>query len=139
MEKVKIIVLQTMFISFGILLGLSFESFCYREEIQLAWYHPVSIVLAGLLCSFPTLLLTTEKELPKSQYRVRIFLHFLALFAFVMGFGYLFRWYTMWIGALFVAGEFVFVYIFVWVVTTWLGQRDQKEINAALKDIQDEE
>lgn len=139
MDKLKFLVQQAMIISFGILIGVSIEGLAYREEIQFTWYHPLSILIAGVFCSLPTLFLWTEKELPKLQHRIRIGLHFLFLFAFVMGFGYVFRWYTMWVGALFVAVEFVFIYNFVWVATTWLGHRDQKDINEALKSIQDEE
>jgi len=139
MEKVKFLFQQTMMISFGILVGISFQGFCYREQIEFQWYHPVSILIAGVVCSLPTLFLWTEKELPRKRYIVRIILHFLALLAIVMGLGWIFHWYTMWIGALFIAGEFVFVYVFVWCVTTWIGRVEGKNINNALDGIRDEE
>lgn len=139
MEKIKFIFQQTMMISFGILVGISFQGICYGEDICFQWYHPLSILLTGIVCSVPTLFLWGGEELPRRQYITRIIAHFFALFVIVMCIGKIFRWYTMWIGALFVAGEFIFVYIFVWIATTWIGTVDEKNINNALGDIRDEE
>jgi len=139
MERVKFIFQQSMMISFGILVGMGFEGFIYRDNIRFMWYHPISVIFAGIVCSLPTLFLCSENEMSRKKYILRIVLHFISLFAVVMILGKLFRWYTVLEGALFVAGEFVFVYIFVWVATTWMGLRDGKEINNALDDIRDDE
>lgn len=139
MEKIKFLFQQTMMISFGILVGISFQGVCYGERINFEWYHPLSILITGVVCSVPTLFLWGGEELPRGKYIVKIVLHFLSLFAIVMVIGRLFHWYTMWIGALFIAGEFIFVYVFVWIATSWIGHVDGEHINNALEGIRDEE
>lgn len=139
MDKLKFLFRQTMMISFGMLIGLSVEGMYYQNDFHLEWYHPLTIVIAGAICSLPSLLLLTTRELPTAKYRMRIGLHFLFLFLLVMGIGYLFKWYRYLGGALFVACIFVFVYIFVWVVNSWMGKRNQESINAVLDQIRDEE
>lgn len=139
MEKIKFLFQQAMMISFGILVGLSIEGFVYGNDLNLKWYHPISIVLAGIVCALPTFILCSEKEMPRNKFIVRIVLHFLSLFVIVMTFGNFFKWYKEWDGALFVAGIYFFVYIFVWIVTTWLGAIEGKNINNALDGIRDEE
>lgn len=139
MEKLKYLFQQIMMISFGILIGITVEGIFYGKEIAFEWYHPLSILMTGVVCSLPGLFLWGGDELPRRKYMFRIVLHFLVLFALVMGIGKLARWYTMWVGALFIAVEFIFVYIFVWVATTWMGHVDGKHINNALDGIRDEE
>lgn len=142
MERIKMLFLQSMMISFGILIGLSIQGIIYKsigDTITLQWYHPLSIVVAGFLCSLPTLLLTSDEHIPKSKYHLRIIIHFIILFIVIMVFGRLVNWYTQLDGAISVAIEFVFIYNFVWVGNAWLGVKDQKKINQALDDIRDEE
>lgn len=136
------LLLQSMMISFGILIGLSVECIYYQligDSVTLCWYHPVSILIAGALCSIPSLVLYAAKDLPMKKYRISIVLHFLFLFAVVMGMGYLFKWYNHVDGAIFVAIEYIGVYIFVWVASSWIGWIDQNRINDALDSIRDEE
>lgn len=139
MEKIKFLFQQAMTISFGILVGLSIEGLVYQDNISLKWYHPISIVVAGVICAIPTFLFYSEKEMPREKYMVRIIIHFISLLAVVMMLGKFFRWYNQIDGALFVAGIYVCVYIFVWVATTWLGAVEGKHINKALDDIRDED
>lgn len=139
MDKLKMLFMHSMMISYGILVGISVEAVVYHADVDFRWYHPISILITGLICAIPSLLLVCEKELPRKQYIAKIILHCLILFVVVMGLGKLFRWYASLVGAIFVAGEYFFVYIFVWVASTWMSLRDQQHINAALKDIQDEE
>ena len=139
MEKIKFLFQQTMMISFGILVGISFQGLIYGNEIYFTWYHPLSILISGVVCSLPTLILWSDKEVSRKKYIIQIIVHFLLLFAIVMTMGKIFRWYTVIEGALFVAGEFIFVYVFVWVATTWIGAVDGKNINNALDGIRDEE
>ncbi len=142
MGKVKWLFQQAMMISFGILVGLSIECLYYRiigDSVTLSWYHPVSILLAGVLCALPSLILDWAKELPRSMNRLGIVLHFLFLFGVVMGLGYVFQWYHHIDGALFVAIEYVGVYIFVWIASMWIGLVDEKKINNALDSIRDED
>ena len=57
----------------------------------------------------------------------------------VLGLGWLFNWYSELEGALYIVGIFTFVYLFVWVASSWMGASDQKHINNALESIRDEE
>ena len=142
MYRLKWLFQQTMMISFGIVVGLSIECICYRlvhDTVTLEWYHPISIVLAGFLCSLPSLVLDWAKDFTKAKYRLSIVLHFIFLFVIVMGMGYVFRWYTKIGGAIFVAVIFVGVYIFVWLASAWIGVMDQNKINDALDNIRDTE
>lgn len=138
-EKLRIIFVQTVMISFGILAGISIQGLLTAGDFSFTWYHPASIIITGFLCSFPTLLLYSEKQVSRKMYIVRIVLHCFFLFALVMGLGWLFKWYTKPSGALIVAIEYVFVYSFVWITNAWLGAKDQKKINSVLDDIRDEE
>lgn len=142
MDKIKWLFQQSMMISFGILVGLSIECIYYQlinDTITLEWYHPLSIVLAGLLCALPSLVLDLAKELPSDKNRLCIGIHFVFMFAVVMVMGYVFNWYNHIDGAIFVAVEFIGVYIFVWVASAWIGLMDQKKINQALDSIRDVE
>lgn len=142
MNKLKIVLQQAMMISFGILLGISAEAVYYRcvcDDITLKWYHPISIVLAGFLCSMPTLILLCDAEISRKKYRIRIAIHCVLVGAIVMGLGYFFNWYTNLTGFIFIVIEYFCIYAFVWACSLWIGVMDEKKINAAIKYIQDEE
>lgn len=142
MGRIKWLFQQAMMISFGILVGLSIEAIYYRiigDSITLAWYHPISILIAGVLCSLPSIFLELTKDLPKNKNRLGIVLHFIFLFIVVMTMGYVFKWYHHFDGALFVAIEYVGVYVFVWLASMWIGLVDEKKINNALDSIRDED
>jgi len=142
MGRIKWLFQQAMMISFGILVGLSIEAIYYQiigDSITLAWYHPISILIAGVLCSLPSIFLELTKDLPKNKNRLGIALHFVFLFIIVMIIGYVFKWYRHLDGALFVAIEYVGVYIFVWLASMWIGLVDEKKINDALDSIRDED
>lgn len=130
---------HTMMISFGILIGMSLEGVMYLNDIDFRWYHPLSVVVTSVLCSIPSLILCSERELPRNKFRIRIAIHFLLLFTMVLGLGWLFNWYSKLEGALYIVGIFTFVYLFVWVASSWMGASDQKHINNALESIRDEE
>lgn len=139
MDKLKMIFQQTMMVSFGIVMCMGIEGIVYRADVVFRWYHPISIVITGLLCSFASLILYFEHEVPRRKYVGRIILHFALLFVMVMGLGWLFKWYTKPDGAIFLAVLFFGVYIFVWVASFWMGSFDQKKINSALDGIRDDE
>ena len=142
MERIKVLFQQAMMISFGIIVGLAIQgvvSHAIEDSFDLMWYHPLSIVLAGFICTIPNLLLWSERELSKNRYYFRICLHFISLFIIVMLLGYVFKWYSVLEGAIWVAGEFVGIYAFVWIISGWLGLLNQRQINDALDSIRDEE
>ena len=142
MKKIKFLFQQAMTISTGIFFCIGLEGVCFHfmgDDISLEWYHPISIILAGILCALPSLIWLQEEHLNRRQFIVRLVLHCIFLFAVVSLMGYLFHWYTDIIGYSFVVAAYFIVYVFVWGVSYWLGARDESKINEALKDIQDEE
>ena len=139
MSKLKMLFLQTSFISLGIFLAvgiaqtvLHFFGNTYAGD----WYFLLSVIFAGVLCSLPSLILYNEKIKP---FFIKILIHFSLVFAAVSLLGWLFKWYTGFIDYAFVILIFVFVYVFVWVMTKWFYVKEDKEINTALDSIRDEE
>ena len=139
MSKLKMVFLQTSFISLGIFLAVGvaqtvmhFLGNTYATE----WYFLLSVILAGVLCSLPSFILCIEIIKP---FFIRILIQFILVFAAVSLLGWLFKWYTNIIGYLFVILIFVCVYVFVWVMTKWFYVKEDKEINNALDSIRDEE
>jgi len=108
-------------------------------DITLQWYHPITIVLTGVLCALPTVLLRDEDQWDRKTFRIRVSLHCLALYAIIIGAGRLFGWYTDWESLLSVSIIFFLVYAFVWLLSHWLDKQDEKKINHALDTIRDEE
>ena len=139
MNKLKLLFLQTSFISLGIFFGVGLTNlimhFSGKEYIG-DWYFLLSVILAGVLCSLPSLILCAEKIKP---FFVRILIHFVTLFAAVSLLGWLFKWYTELMGYAIVMLIFIFVYVFVWIVTKWIYIKEDKEINNALNSIRDED
>ncbi|MCR4648990.1 MAG: DUF3021 domain-containing protein [Lachnospiraceae bacterium] len=139
MNKLKLLFLQTSFISVGIFFGVGLTNLIMHfagKTYIVEWYFLLSVILAGMLCSLPSLILYAEKINP---FFLRIILHFCTLFAAVSLLGWLFKWYTAITEYAVVMLIFVFVYIFVWIVTKWIYFKDDKEINNALNSIRDED
>ena len=127
MNKLKMLFLETCFISLGIFFGVGTVSavmHLFGQEYSSDWYFSLSVILAGFLCSFPSL---------------RILIHFAILFGAVSLLGWLFKWYSNFLSYAVVMGIFICVYIFVWVITKWIYNKDDKEINNALTSFRDEE
>ena len=108
-------------------------------DLVLQWYHPLTIVLVGILCAVPTILLRDSDTWDRKTFRLRVALHCLALYAVIAGAGYLFGWYTDTESFLSVSVIFFLVYAFVWLSSLWLDKQDEKKINRALDAIRDEE
>lgn len=131
-----------MMISCGILVAITIEAFVGHlvgDEINLNWILLASIIVTGILCSVPTVLLLCEPDIPKNRYIIRIIIHFLCNYAIVCGLGYLFKWYTVLSGFLLLSGVFVLIYIFVWCGSLWTMRGEDRKINDALTEIRDEE
>ena len=93
MKKIKFLFQQAMTISTGILFCSGLEGVCFHfmgDDISLEWYHPISIILAGILCALPSLIWLQEEHLNRRQFIVRLVLHCIFLFAVVslMVYGY---------------------------------------------------
>ena len=142
MSIVKKIFIQSMAIATGILflngLNAVIQHFA-GNDVTLQWYHPLTIVLTGVCCALPTMLLRNMEQWDRKTFWLRVCIHCLALYAIVAGAGWLFGWYTDPESFLSVSIIFFIVYIFVWVSSHWLDKQDERKINHALETIRDEE
>ena len=142
MNAAKKLFIQSMIISTSILflngINAVFQHFA-GNDIVLQWYHPISIVLTGVLCSLPTVLLLDWDQWDRKTLWIRVALHCLALWAAVAGAGWLFKWYTDAEGFIAVSVVFFVIYVFVWLSSHWLDKQDEKKINRALDEIRDRE
>lgn len=139
MSKLKMVFLQTSFISLGIFLAVGIAQTVMHflgNTYSTEWYFLLSVIFAGVLCSLPSLILYNEKIKP---FFIKILIHFTLVFAAVSLLGWLFKWYSDIISYLFVILIFIFVYAFVWIMTKWFYVKEDKEINSALDSIRDEE
>lgn len=143
MDKLKILFQQTLMISTAILFVIGVEglvSHLTGRSFEIEWYYPFSIILTGVLCSIPTLLLVMgAEESSKRRFILQVFLHCLAILAIVSIVGWIFNWYSALVQYLVVVIAYFVVYVFVWVATIWLHKDEENKINNALKNIQDEE
>ena len=142
MNILKKLFVQSMAISTSILFlnGINAVIQHFRgTDLILQWYHPLTIVLVGILCAVPTILLRDSDTWDRKTFLLRVSLHCLALYAVIAGAGYLFRWYIDAESFLSVSVIFFLVYAFVWVSSLWLDKQDEKKINRALEAIRDEE
>ena len=144
MKKWKIVFNQTLMISTGILFGLGvqklIERLCNKDtSIAWPWYIPLSIILTGFLCALATLFLIDREGENVASGKVRIVLHFIFLLIVVAGCGWLFGWYTDLTGFIVIAVMYVLIYAFVRISSLWMAKTDEKKINEAIRDIQDEE
>ena len=147
MNKLKLWLEQTMMISFAVFVGIMIEGLVYSlffgddlASFNLSWLQLLSVLLTGALCSIPTIIwLTNSEHLNKSRFILRLVLHCIGLYAIVIAFGWIFKWYMQLSGFIMMTVIYFMVYIFVWLVSLWFHKRDDKQINKALDDIRDEE
>ena len=142
MNILKKLFVQSMAISTSILFLNGINAVIQHlrgTDLVLQWYHPLTIVLVGILCAVPTILLRDSDTWDRKTFLLRVSLHCLALYAVIAGAGYLFGWYIDAESVLSVSVIFFLVYAFVWVSSLWLDKQDEKKINRALDAIRDEE
>lgn len=143
MKVMKMIFLHTVMITAGIVFLIGLESvwihFFTEEELVLSWYHPISIVLSGLLGACASGVFNNLELLSKKQVRLRCILHFFLLYATIVAFGRLFNWYDRFRGFLVVSIFFFIIYAFIWVASFWIFKKDDQKINEAIDQIRDEE
>lgn len=142
MKKFKIILEQTFMLSFLMLVVMSLEALYAHfvgDYFDFDWYIPISVVLSSFLCSLPTLILMSDRELPKPLRRLLPFLHCMLLYVLVMGLGYLFHWYSTLTYFIVTTISYFVIYALVWTFSLFLKKYDEKLINDALLAIQDED
>ena len=99
-------------------------------DLIMQWYHPVTIVLTGVLCALPTVLLRDMDQWDRKTFLARVSIHCLSLYGIVAGAGWLLRWYTDLQSFAGVSVIFFLVYAFVWLSSHWLDKQDEKKINS---------
>lgn len=142
MKKIKLIAEQTFLLTFLIILVMGvmgFVSFLQNDPVLFAWYVPLSAIVVSFLCCLPTLLFFTEKPLTKTQYHLLKWFHFFLIYAIVLGFGWLFHWYTNLKYFLIISIAYVINYFMIWNFSILIQKYDEKLINDALSAIQDED
>ena len=142
MNIVKKLFVQSMIISTSILflngINMVIQHFA-GNDITLQWFHPVSIILTGILCALPTILLRDSDRWDRMTFWRRVPLHCLLLYAVVAGAGWLFGWYNDAESLISISVIFFIIYVFVWLSSHWLDKQDEKKINHALDTIRDSE
>ncbi len=142
MNITKKLFIQSMAIATGILFLNGINAVIHHfagTDITMEWYHPITIVLTGVFCALPTILLRDYEQWDRKTFWIRLFVHCVLLYAIVLGAGWLFRWYTDTDSFISVSVIFFLVYAFVWLSSHWLDKQDEKKINHALDEIRDEE
>ena len=142
MSAAKKLFVQSMIISTSILflngINAVIQHFAGNDMILL-WYHPAAIILTGILCALPTVLLQNSDQWDRKTLLIRVSAHCLTLYAAVAGTGRLLGWYADAESFAAVSVVFFAVYAFVWLASHWLDKQDEKKINQALDGIRDSE
>ena len=142
MNILKKLFVQSMIISTSILflngINMVFRHFA-GNDMTLQWFHPVTIILTGILCALPTALLRDSDQWDRKTFRRRVPLHCLSMYAVVAGAGWLFGWYEDAESLISISVIFFTIYAFVWLSSHWLDKQDEKKINHALDTIRDAE
>ena len=100
---------------------------------------PLYMLLIGATSALPSFLFYFRGEPTRSQFIVRVVLHFLCILAVVLGEGWLIGWYDSPAEMAFIVGIVVLVYIIVWVVTMHSNSKAEQGINEALKRYNEED
>lgn len=142
MSKIKFLYQHAIIIAVGILFVVAIEGLLLHftgkgDEFALQWYHPISMIISGIICAIPSLALEGYEELETRKFVMRIAIHFTLLYCVVMLLGYIFVWYDSVSGFAYVSVAYIVVYIIVWASSIWIYRQDDVKINEALKDIQD--
>ena len=142
MNITKKLFVQSMAIATGILFLNGINAVVGHfagHDIVMEWYHPITIVLTGVFCALPTILLRDYEQWDRKTFWIRLSVHCMVLYAVVISAGWLFRWYTDTDSFISVSVIFFLVYTFVWLSSHWLDKQDEKKINHALDAIRDDE
>ena len=140
MNITKKIFIQSMAISMSLFLlnGINMVIRHFAgQDIVMLWYHPITIILTGVLCALPTLLLRNMDQWEPKVFVRRVALHGLTLYAVVVGMGRLLGWYEDLGGFRCISVIFWVIYVFVWLSSHWMDKQDEKKINQALDEIRD--
>lgn len=141
-NKIKTIFVQTILISFGIVFAMTFEGIFYHfigDDIVFSWYHLFSIIFVSFISSIPGLLFDGMDKMSKKEFIIRLICHCALIFLITMVLGYLFHWYSSFLGFMLITISYFIIYAFVWFGISLLGRQDANQINTALDSIRDTE
>lgn len=142
MNRLKLIFMQTMMISTGMLMTLGVSGLINHlrgNDLKFEWYYPMSILLTGFLCALPTLLFYLKDDKEAQFEKKMIAVHFVLLYMIIAASGRIFGWYSDIKGLVSVFITYVIIYVAVWSGSLWFMKMDDNKINEALKEIQDKE
>jgi len=145
MEKIRIILIQTVMVSFMIFCYISlYGVFAMRPYgYCFDWYIPGSVIVASFLCSIITCILlygeAGKNSESKFNYYFRIAIHFVLLYLIIMCCGRLFFWYSSFCGFILTSIIYIIVYIATWGATWLIYKHEDRIITQALNKIRDEE
>ena len=139
MRIVKMIAIQFLLITVGMLLGIGLMSVFTRDYDNLPWFFPFEILAVALSTALASLVYLSKNELSKKGMIVRQIIHLILLLVIVYSFGYLFKWWSEWSGILIVGVIFLGIYAIVFIATYRMERKDSNKINEALKKLPKDE
>jgi hypothetical protein len=144
MKKMKIVLEQTMMVSFMVLCYVSvYGALVLRKyDYSFDWYIPGSIVLASFVCSLLTVFILygeSGKNVSSARIIIRTVVHFILIYAVIMAFGWLFNWYHGVFGFILTSIICAVIYAGAWFGTLLIFKHEEKLISDALDSIRDEE
>ena len=139
MRIVKMIAMQFLLITVGMLLGIGLMNVFTRDYNDLPWFFPFEILAVALSTALASLVYLSKNELSKKGMMIRQIIHFILLLVIVYSFGYLFKWWSELSGILIVGAIFLGIYAIVFIVTYRMEKKDSFKINEALKKLPKDE
>ena len=139
MRIVKMIAMQFLLITVGMLLGIGLMNVFTRDYNDLPWFFPFEILAVALSTALASLVYLSKNELSKEGRMIRQIIHFILLLVIVYSFGYLFKWWSELSGILIVGAIFLGIYAIVFIVTYRMEKKDSFKINEALKKLPKDE
>lgn len=139
MRIVKMIAMQFLLITVGMLLGIGLMNVFLRDYNDLPWFFPFEILAVALSTALASLVYSSKNELSKKGMMIRQIIHFILLLVIVYSYGYLFKWWSELSGILIVGAIFLGIYAIVFIVTYRMERKDSFKINEALKKLPKDE
>ncbi len=139
MRIVKMIAMQFLLITVGMLLGIGLMNVLLRDYNDLPWFFPFEILAVALSTALASLVYSSKNELSKKGMMIRQIIHFILLLVIVYSYGYLFKWWSELSGILIVGAIFLGIYAIVFIVTYRMERKDSFKINEALKKLPKDE
>ena len=139
MRIVKMIAMQFLLITVGMLLGIGLMNVFTMDYNDLPWFFPFEILAVALSTALASLVHLSKNELSIKGMMIRQIIHFILLLVIVYSYGYLFKWWSELSGIFIVGAIFLGIYAIVFIVTYRMERKDSFKINEALKKLPKDE